>query len=363
MAFSKRQMLFIPEVNPSSFVFFFERGSSGTSWSIRDYSLPNRVRTIRPTSRPWTVDDIFLKASHAFNAPAHDTNDLSFWHSYTSDLNEKYKKALSRPSAGGTVVAQPPANISPSSGFPMLNFEHFQLLSKAQDKARVLHSANSEDWMTWNALNLLVLQHPKDWWQRMLAAAMRKNPDLRLPAANQPALSFWRAVMSPEEYQNESRRRMLSSRNPLWETRASSREPVEGSSEIDVVVEAADLVVFIEAKLGSDISMNTTYDPHRNQIIRNIDCLLENAGSRSAAFWMLVRDESPARAYVQLMDEYKSDPSALSRDLPHRSPEKLEAISRNLAILCWSDLYERPAEGSDLLVHNVSNEIERRIQG
>jgi hypothetical protein len=48
MAFKKRRMMFIPEVNPSLFVFFFERGNSGTSWSIRDYSIRNRVKEYGP---------------------------------------------------------------------------------------------------------------------------------------------------------------------------------------------------------------------------------------------------------------------------------------------------------------------------
>jgi len=34
MAFKKRRMMFLPEVNPNSFIFFFEKGNSGTSWSI-----------------------------------------------------------------------------------------------------------------------------------------------------------------------------------------------------------------------------------------------------------------------------------------------------------------------------------------
>ena len=39
----KRQMILQPEVNPISLLLFFERGNSGASWSIRDYSVPNRV--------------------------------------------------------------------------------------------------------------------------------------------------------------------------------------------------------------------------------------------------------------------------------------------------------------------------------
>jgi hypothetical protein len=52
---------------------------------------------------------------------------------------------------------------------------------------------------------------------------------------------------------------------------------VEGNSEIDVVIESTSLLIDVEAKLDSDISMRTTYDPSRNQIVRNIDCVMEAA--------------------------------------------------------------------------------------
>jgi hypothetical protein len=56
---------------------------------------------------------------------------------------------------------------------------------------------------------------------------------------------------------------------------------VEGNSEIDLIIESSSLLIYIEAKLDSDISMRTTHDPARNQIIRNIDCLLDSARGRT----------------------------------------------------------------------------------
>jgi len=98
---------------------------------------------------------------------------------------------------------------------------------------------------------------------------------------------------------------MLASGNLKWVLRAKVPEPVECPSEIDIVFEHDKFLAVVESKLGSDVSMITKYDPQRNQIIRNIDCLIENAGHRTPIFWMLVRDESPDRAYVQLMNNYK----------------------------------------------------------
>jgi hypothetical protein len=155
---------------------------------------------------------------------------------------------------------------------------------------------------------------------------------------------------------------MLASGNPEWASRATIPEPVEGSSEIDIVVEHDQFLVYVEAKLGSDISMGTTYDPQRNQIIRNIDCLIESAGDRTPIFWMLVRDEEPTRGYVQLMNNYGNDPRLLIRDLPHRDAETLKRIARNLTILLWSDFKELVCgPGSDPVKAAVKRELERRI--
>ena len=139
-------------------------------------------------------------------------------------------------------------------------------------------------------------------------------------------------------------------------------DPVEGSSEIDIAFEHDKFVVFIEAKLGSDVKMFTSHDPQRNQIARNIDCLIENAGDRMPIFWLLVRDEEPARAYVQLMNGYKSDPSLLARDLPHRDVETLNHIAQNLTIVLWSDFKELVCSlGPDPEENTVKQELERRI--
>lgn len=155
---------------------------------------------------------------------------------------------------------------------------------------------------------------------------------------------------------------MKNSANREWILRASNPDPVEGSSEIDVMFDHDQFLVYVEAKLGSDISMNTKYDPQRNQIVRNIDCLIENAGERMPLFWMLARDEAPDRAYVQLMKSYKADPSLLARELPHREPSTLNAVAQNLTILLWSDFGELVCgPGWDAESAAVKKELERRI--
>ena len=91
MGFKKRQMVFIPEVNPTSFVFFFEKGDSGLSWSIYDYSAdgPPPKRFDR-SDFPWTAPDIRDKAIRSLDAPTVGTNEYAFWDQHTLDLNQTY---------------------------------------------------------------------------------------------------------------------------------------------------------------------------------------------------------------------------------------------------------------------------------
>ena len=99
---------------------------------------------------------------------------------------------------------------------------------------------------------------------------------------------------------------------------------MEGPSEIDLVLSGNGYLIFVEAKLDSDISLRTTYDPARNQILRNIDCLLEEAGDRTPRFWMLAKDRHSTRAYMQLLADYRRDPAAVHALLPHRAPDQIQ---------------------------------------
>ena len=150
MAFKKRRMIFIPDVHPRSFVFFFERGNSGASWSIRDYSIRNRVREYGPRDFRWTADEIHQKAQHSLDAPTHHTDDLTFWHEHTNQCNKHYLAAPSTEAVPTTPV-DPPTSALPlrsNTAFPVLNLQALLDLPKgrkSQDMERILHSPNSED--------------------------------------------------------------------------------------------------------------------------------------------------------------------------------------------------------------------------
>ena len=124
------------------------------------------------------------------------------------------------------------------------------------------------------------------------------------------------------------------------------------------------MLIFVEAKLGSDVSQITKYDPLRNQIVRNIDCALDQAGSRVPMFWMLVRDKERERLYVQLIDRYRTDPDALAQELPHRDLARVIGLAKNLSVVLWRDLVQEVVRASDLddeVTKTIRNELWRRV--
>jgi hypothetical protein len=203
------------------------------------------------------------------------------------------------------------------------------------------------------------------WWARLSAQIMQANPNLQLPATMPPQVRFWQRVASPKEYEASSRERMRRSPDPIISARSRATGPVEGNSEIDLIIESPSLLIYIEAKLDSDISMRTTYDPARNQIIRNIDCLLNSARGPTPLFWMFVRDASQGRAYTQLMRKYREEPTTLSHDLPHRDPMLLEKVAQSLTLVTWREIAQEicaPCATDDEQLLSIKRELWRRVQ-
>ena len=131
------------------------------------------------------------------------------------------------------------------------------------------------------------------------------------------------------------------------------RGALEGATRVDALLlsEQTGFAVVFEAKVLSDISCQVTYDSMRNQIVRSIDVMLEENACRPHPFdrrsperslFVLVtpqifRDRPESRLYGWLLEEYRSDPSALARDLPHRRGVDWEGVARRLGWLTWEE--------------------------
>jgi len=180
-------------------------------------------------------------------------------------------------------------------------------------KLKHLRSENSEDAVTWNIFRSLAQIEPSAWLNELARRGL--PPEMRDLAHSRAAINLWVSVAPPPSLLVEGD---------------------EGSSEIDVVVEAASWVWFIEAKYRSDIATRTTTRPLRDQVLRNIDVGSYYAGVRDFFFSLLIqsRERSPlgAEAVARYCD------LAVPRSLlsTHRSDGL--ANLRAVTLLTWADL-------------------------
>ena len=68
--------------------------------------------------------------------------------------------------------------------YVLLDSERLMSLPKArkeEDMRRMLHSPNSEDWVTWNAFAIVQKLAPRTWWRHLVHLAQESNPMLILP--------------------------------------------------------------------------------------------------------------------------------------------------------------------------------------
>ena len=131
---------------------------------------------------------------------------------------------------------------------------------------------------------------------------------------------------------------------------------LEGATHLDAMLlnSSNGFAICIEAKALSDISTSVSFDVTRNQLARTIDVMLEENpklqpplnGRRSdrSVFLLLTprifKEFRHSRLYGWLLDEYKREPSALNRDLPHRSGVDWTAIAERIGWLTWEDAHD-----------------------
>ncbi len=174
-------------------------------------------------------------------------------------------------------------------------------------KLNHLCSVNSEDAVTWNVFQSLQQIAPEAWlpplWSRAFGTPVPKD----LSAA----VTLWKSVPPPIGLLVDGD---------------------EGPSEIDVAIEAASSVWFIEAKYRGDISKRTTTRPTRDQILRNLDVGSNYAGVRSFYFSLLVASERKSPRGVQKLQEY-SDFNVVRELLVHRTDGVMNL--REIGKLTW----------------------------
>lgn len=341
-----RHWLLIPDLFPDTVVFFHYKvddRAPGRSWRIRDYSSGSEeVHCPDDFDCAYSDSQILGLAHWEAGAPTTKVTD-PYWVSETRRLNAEHAAKLGAKAAGalrpalraqaGVPAARvsAPANTAPTV-IPILDEAALRQRRSGKALDRMLTSTNSEDWVTWTVFRTLERQ-PR-WFPSLLQVAGLTD----VAVTPQPVVAMWRSAPSPKAYERASRARMAASSDPLHQLRAGDPKPVESNTEVDIAIEGATFLWFLEAKLHSDLSASTTYDPTRNQLVRNIDVLLEQARGRRALMSLVVLDERADRLHTQLVAQYRADPGALLTMLPHRSRAAIDAVVRDLTVIRWSGL-------------------------
>ena len=138
-------------------------------------------------------------------------------------------------------------------------------------------------------------------------------------------------------------------------------EANEGDTEVDVVVRCRKKwMIFIEAKYRSDLTSRTSYDPERDQGLRNVDVGLEATKLTGEDFYFSLltpRPEDGSFAEARASFARLTDANKLSRMLPHRAtdPRLAEQASR-IVWLHWEGIGDALRLATPFL-----SECERRI--
>lgn len=209
-------------------------------------------------------------------------------------------------------------------------------------KLEAIRSINSEDAITWNAFRTLQKIDPELWLPLLFQQTFQ---DHRTDIIENMKISLWKKLSPPAE----------------WGL-------TEGDSEIDVILENDHFVWFIEVKYKSDVSMGTTHDITRNQILRNIDVGTEYAGDKDFYFSLLILDDKHSPKGVKLVGEYRIFPDFMVKSLPHRGGQLLNL--KGISLLTWQEIRglfsycEENAQYEDeqLLSRLAKKDLDRRIK-
>lgn len=84
---TKRKLIYVPQINPDTFLLFFHKGTARYSYSLRDYSTGTLPK---PTKSKYPADEILLLAEFCFDAPAISIEKVAFWCERINALNTRY---------------------------------------------------------------------------------------------------------------------------------------------------------------------------------------------------------------------------------------------------------------------------------
>jgi len=171
------------------------------------------------------------------------------------------------------------------------------------------------------------------------------------------ALYFEAQAPSPTSYVDWLRKNLRARQCIPYVLDAAARggqRTLEGATHFDAVIvnPRNGFSLLIEAKVLSDISPHVSFDMLRNQLARCIDVMLERYPKLPAAFGArrpelslfalltpeVFRTQPHSRLYGWLLEDYRSNPNSLARDLPHRTGIDWATVASRLGWITFEDI-------------------------
>jgi len=196
-----------------------------------------------------------------------------------------------------------------------------------QEKHKLRHcrSSNSEDALTWSCFDVL-----------------RQQPHKNIVQALNEIMEDAFEGKTDFLFENEQDIEIHIGKNYF----ASA---IREDTELDVSIETADKLIFIEAKLYSKISLPDDTTPY-DQIIRKLRVGLDVAKRENKKFYFIFLDIAPMNKILQYGKEkavsaahfkqYKEYSNALAGKLINNTYENLEKVSENMGWLTWASLFK-----------------------
>jgi hypothetical protein len=204
-----------------------------------------------------------------------------------------------------------------------------QFVNMRSEKLEKIKSSNSEDALTWNYFKSLREINPGDWLPKLFLSVFKS--EFKYPLDN-IIIGLWQEVSPPPS---------------LLE-----KQKEEGKSEIDAIIESEDFVWFIEAKYKSDISLRTTNNEARDQIIRNLDVGSFYAGEREFYFSLLYYNDKFTPKGVEKAKEYSSKILGGLKEILNHRKESLENI-KGISCFKWDDLLKLDLQINHAVEKNI----------
>lgn len=213
---------------------------------------------------------------------------------------------------------------------------------------RILNSPDSEDFLTWSAFRPLMDVRPlSKWLSPFFQKIFGEREVFETADLDQAVLRFWhgrktKEFYPPKEHDEWLRSRLQESGILRCRERAKLGKRLEGPTEVDLVIDTPKILAFVEAKYLSDIDCQTTYDPCRDQISRNLDVGSYQAEKRGKRFFFILLTPEyyeRSRLFWYRMQECMKDPDKIKERLPYRSIN-FEDLAKSIGWVLWRDVID-----------------------